>query len=91
MDGYYEYKKSEKNIDPNLINKKILLFNCKDKNYDRYLYLLKDKEFVNLFDFTDDEKKANLKFVRYLDADMLVKIGVISKKRINIGDKFILF
>jgi hypothetical protein len=34
--GYYGYKKSEKKLKDNNIAKKLLLFNCKDRNYDRY-------------------------------------------------------
>ena len=42
--GYYEYKKSEKNINKeyNAVSK-ILLFRCKDNSYNRFFYLLNYK------------------------------------------------
>ena len=74
-------KKVKKKLTNNDVLKKILIFNCKDENYDRYLYLLNNKDYANLINFNDNDKESNLKFIRYLDIDMMVKIGIISIKK----------
>ena len=88
--GYYGYRKSEKIINANKIITKILLFKCKDNNYNRYFYLLKDNNFCNILLSNDNKIESNIQLIQYLDIDMTVKVGMISTKKINIGDKFIL-
>lgn len=90
VNGYYGYEKSQKNIDANILLRKVLLFNCKDYNYNRYLYILKNKEFINLIIQNNNSDEANLKLVQYMDIDMEVKVGIISTREIKIGDRFIL-
>ena len=65
----------------NNVAKKILLFNCKDRNYEGYLYLLKNNEIINLINTDDGNNGSNLKIIKYLDFDMTIKVGVISIKK----------
>jgi len=68
-------KKVKKKLKDNNVLKKILLFNYKDTNDDRYLYLFNNKDFTNLVNFNGQDEESNLKFIRYLDND--IKIGII--------------
>ena len=89
--GLYCYRKTENYSNINLNGfSNLFLFNCHDKNYDRFL---KCTNAVNLGSIIANSKEkgvANCKIIRYLDLDLTVNLGLIAITKINKGENFIL-
>lgn len=86
--GTYTYRKKieYENKDPNGFND-IMLFKCRDKNYDRFL---KSSIFVNLGSILARPKKnssSNCKIIKYVDYNLEVKAAIASTKLIKKGEK----